>query len=240
MSEEKQQTSTPDASAPVDSVQASGKDAEVVEDNVSIEDINKATGREFKSVEEFNKKLDGLESLVGDQTVATQRKNSDAYLAQLEKLKPLAEAEGVSPEAYLEYKIKDEQGDLPENVLTPKEYETKKVESEELTDVKNQLANLTSASEKAEVINLIPGSDKHYDDFVAWAKGAGKSISVESFKDSPFNAMIDNTQQQTSVIESNSYISKATQNEYDAAITQAKKSGRVEDWAQVDKLKQQK
>jgi hypothetical protein len=200
--------------------------------------INEVSGREFKSFDDYTKHYKNLTSAVGDQTIAEAKKKAEALDKYASMLKPLAEAEGVSIDTYIELLNKNAKGEDLSKFSSAKEYEIKKLESEELSQLKTRLSEVEGELTKTKLERALPEAGKYFNDFTAWAKGTGKEVSAETFKSSPFMALVEaDGNKGSSVIESNSRIAPSSNNEYKRALARAKDSGTTDDWADVLSMK---
>lgn len=199
--------------------------------------INETTGRDFKSLDEYKEHYDNLNSLVGDQSVAQAREASERWSKMLEEVKPLAEAEGVSPESYLEYSLKQAKENVPELATLPpeptgdktlRELEAEKIEKERWSKVEAELEELKAEKYKNNFLKENPEAEKYYDDFVSWAKGKGVEPDKNAYTSSPFKELVDADRQEagTSTIETNSRLTGDRSN-YEKDYQTATKTG---DW----------
>lgn len=235
MPEEIQQTSQSDVSDVGTASEAGNGDAGNSQHDL-LGTLSKATGREFKTVEDFESHYKNLSSMVGDNTIAEQRKKAEGYQKVLEEIKDLAEEQGVSPEAYLEYSIKDAKKQV--DSVTPREYVEQKQQTEELISLKEKVGKADETLKKLELEKQIPGSEKYFEDFKRWA-GTDVEVSAEAFKKSPFNSLVEAERKSanTSVIESNSRIANTTKSDVEKAKKKAMQSGSIDDWAEFERLR---
>lgn len=236
MDEEKQTSQTDTSESGVNPEEGKGDaDESVGSSDALLEKLREVSNRDFKDLDDFEKHYKNLSSMFGDQTIAEQRKLAEKYSGIREEIKDLADREGVDPDTYLEWSIAQAKklvGQTTEANDDIKEYAKEKIESETLASLKDEVESLRNDSKKRDLLSTVPEANQYYDDFAAWAKGTGKEVNADTFKESPFNALVeaDRLSKGSSVIESSSRV--AGSDEYEKALRDVRANPSSEEAAQ--------
>lgn len=211
MEDEKQTSSTDTEDSDIKSAVGQGDADDSVGSTDALTAINKVSGREFKSIDDFEKHYKNLNSLVGDQSIVETKKKAEELDTYTSMLKPLAEAEGVSIATYVELLNKNAKGEDLSKFSTAKEYEQTKMANEELGQLKSRLSELEGELTRSKLEKINPKAGEYFDDFTAWAKGKGLEATPENFQKSPFMASVeaDRNREDSSVLETNPRITSS-------------------------------
>lgn len=212
MQDEKQTSTTDTEELDVNSAVGQGDaDNSVGSTDAVLETLNKVSGREFKSINDFEKHYKNLNSLVGDQSIVETKKKAEELDRYTSMLQPLAEAEGVSIATYVELLNKNAKGEDLSKYNSAKEYEQTKMANEELGQLKNRLSELEGELTKTKLERINPEAGKYFDDFSAWAKGKGLEATPDNFQKSPFMAAVeaDRVKESSSIVETNPRITSS-------------------------------
>lgn len=227
---EEKQTSQTDGSVSDISTEAGQGDAGTVSSSDAVlKVLSELSGREFKNTDEFKTHYTNLNSMVGEQSIAEQRKLADTYKRIADKVKPFAEKEGYDVETVLDYLVTDAtkkaQGETSPDLNS---YATEKVENQKISEYETKLSQLEAKAIKAEIKSELGDSAlKFLDDFTYWAKSKGVEMTPENFKKSPFMALVEADSKSSSVLQTNNKVtSGGSSREKDLA--EAQKTG---DWS---------
>lgn len=240
MDEEKQTSYTDGSVSDINTETGQGDAGTVSSSDAVLKILSEQSGREFKSVDEFKTHYANLNKMVGDQSIAEQRKLADTYKRIASKIQPLAEKEGYDVETVLDYLVTDSvnkvKGETTTDINT---YATNKIENQKVTEYESKLSLLETKATRAEIKSEI-GEDalKYLEDFTIWAKGKGLELDVNTFKKSPFMALVEADSKSSSILEPSSRPSQSESSEYTKALAKAKSTGNNDDWAYVLALKE--
>lgn len=141
------------------------------------------SGRTFSSIEDYQKWLGNLNSLVGDQTIAETRKTAEQYDSLVQKF---AAQSGKSVEEAKQY-FADE---LISSLQPKPEPTEKKEDNKELDSVKDQINNLKSELQKEQLLGKYPLASQVQEEVAILA--AQKDVSqIEAFENSPFKQLLE-------------------------------------------------
>ena len=142
----------------------------VAAESLSLSDINLITGREYKSRDEALRHVKELNSFVGDEKIANERKLASEYNAMVEAY---AQAEGLSKE--------EARKELAAQVVKERPASEKK--DTELERTKSKLSSIEARLERDDFLKANPEAENLIDVIANGAKGAGLSLS-EYYKES--------------------------------------------------------
>jgi hypothetical protein len=240
MDEEKQTSQTDDSVSDINTETGQGDAGTVSSSDAVLKILAEQSGREFKSIDEFKTHYSNLNKMVGDQSIAEQRKLADTYKRIANKIQPLAEKEGYDVETVLDYLVTDSvnkvKGEVSPDLNT---YVTEKVESQKTAEYESKLTTLETKATRAEIKSEIGEQAlKYLDDFTIWAKGKGLELDSNNFKKSPFMALVEADSKGSSILEPNSRPSQGQSSELNKAFAKAQASGNNDDWAYYLALKE--
>lgn len=201
--------------------------------------LGEVLGTTFDTPEKALKSIEHLNSLVGDQTIASQRKNAE-YFSKIESvLAPEATTNGFSSTTeYIDYLLSQANTGAngtaanvdPEQWRLQREEEAKTQNRDTaLTSVQEELAQMRFEKKFGE--NAL----QYYEAHKAWVAAQGYKDIERAWEKSPFKELVetDRKKNATSVIETNSRVAN-TGGEYEKAFAEAQRSG---DWSAVLALK---
>lgn len=240
MDEETQTSQTDDSVSDISTETGQGDAGTVSSSDAVLKVLSERSGREFKSIDEFANHYSNLNKMVGDQSVAEQRKLADTYKRIANKIKPLAEKEGYDVETVLDYLVTDSvnkiKGETSPDLNT---YATEKVENQKTAELESKISQLENKATRAEIKSEIGESAlKYLEDFTVWAKGKGLELNTESFKKSPFMALVEADSKGSSILEPSLRPSQSQSSELNKAFAKAQASGNNDDWAYYLALKE--
>ena len=129
---------------------------------LSLNDLNLVTGREYSSRDEALKHLKELNSLVGDQEISKARKQADEFNEILDNY---SKAEGISRE------------EAKAELAKPSEKTPEETEETELSRLRKQLNNETQARKQREFITDVPLAKDYIDTLQARANTKDESLT---------------------------------------------------------------
>jgi len=182
--------------------------------------ISDAVGRDFKSVDDFKNHYENLNKLVGDQTVASQRKAADKYEQVKSKLAKDMPSSFNDPDEYVDFLLTQDQ--VPQtNAVDPTEWRNNKKASQEASQRDSQLDELFEFKQKTELTREFPEADKYFDLISSVAKAKGEKNLAKIVKETPeIMGLVeaDRDRAATSVIEDNKRVAPQNQRRVDSLI----------------------
>lgn len=190
--------------------------------NLELGKLEEITGSKYEgNAEKAYEHIRNLNKLVGDQTIAEQRKAHEKYLKIQSALAPEATQQGFSDtNEYLDYLLEQSQG----TTVKPDEWRTQKQEAQKESEVTTTLSKVQSELELMKWEKKYGAEAvQYYDAHKAWSEKQGYKDHERSWEKSPFKELVeaDRIKSNTSVIE-NSRVSQGTAADYERDLADAK------------------
>jgi len=190
---------------------------------VELGQLGEVFGTKFDSPDKALESIRNLNKLVGDQTIAEQRKAYDKFKKIESALAPEATAQGFTDtNQYLDYLLEQNGG----NQAKPEEWRTQKQENQKESEL---YGRLTKTEEELSHMKFEKqfGSEavKYYDAHKAWVQSQGLKDEYRAWERSPFKELVeaDRNKGATSVIE-NSRVSEGSAKDYERDLAEAQRT----------------
>lgn len=190
-------TDTSEGKSPDVSTQATSSPATDPNQEV-IKLLETTTGRKFSNLEDFQKYVSGLNSLVGDQAIAKAREGAKLWETFSSKWaeqegQTLDEAKKYLAEQLLSGELKAQKSEAKEQPKAePKEQPKAEpiIKSSEIDKISERIDKLTDAQERSALKERYPEAKEVLDEIAIIAKQKGVSY-VEAYENSPLRALVE-------------------------------------------------